>query len=294
MNKNCTVVKKTLLQKFFWHFRNEDKPFSWMMSRVLFYSGFGRFFTINCGKYSIRFFPSGISLAKWSNPKYNINDENILSSLLAPGDVFIDVGANVGTLSLTAASLVGEGGKVYCFEPNRRIFDYLCKNIRLNSFANVIPSNCVVGEKPGEVFFSDQSHDDINKVVSAGSHKLPMTTIDAIAEQISGNIKLLKIDVEGYEKFVLQGSENTLCRIDNIYFEAFDEHFTPYGYTTSNILNYLGDFGFSFFRFDEDGREVAISCKFEATICMNILAKRQGLRHEAESVESCQNGQNHQ
>lgn len=262
------------VERIVWHLRNEKHPLSWIVSRTLFYSRAGRFFTVNCGLYAIRFFPTGLSLMKWLNPSYNIEDEILLRAILQPGDFVIDVGANIGTLSLAAASLVGAEGRVIALEPNRRIFQYLQKNITLNRFDNILPINCAVGDKEGEGFLSDQKDDSQNKIVLEGKEKIKITTIDEQAKDIEGRVKLLKVDVEGYEKFVFLGATKTLSRIDYIYFEVFEAHFSPLGYTTGDLLTFLGKHGFYFSRFDESGREISLGIDFVPSKCMNLLAQR--------------------
>jgi FkbM family methyltransferase len=244
------------------------------VSRFLFYSGAGRLFTVNCGLYKIRFFPSALSLTKWLNPLYGNDDEYFLHKILRPNDTVIDVGANIGTVSLASTSLVGEKGRIIAFEPNPRIFKYLIKNIQLNRFNNVTSLNFAVGDRPGEVCFSDQRYDDQNRILPQGEQKVPMTTLDEQVSTIPGRIRLLKVDVEGYEKFVFMGGAETLARTDYIYFEVDNSHFMPLGYTTSELLQMLKRYGFCFYRIDEGGKEIAVDTDFIPEKCMNILGKR--------------------
>jgi hypothetical protein len=74
-------------------------------------------------------------------------------------------------------------------------------------------------------------------------------------------ITLLKIDVEGYEKFVLEGTTDLLARTQYVYFEAWDRHTERYGYKTLEIANILRLHGF----------EVP---EFDSSQCINVLATR--------------------
>jgi precorrin-6B methylase 2 len=58
-------------------------------------------------------------------------------ALLSPGDVCVDVGANIGYFSLLAARLVGSRGHVYAVEPSSTSYDRLTKNLELNNATNV-------------------------------------------------------------------------------------------------------------------------------------------------------------
>ena len=134
--------------------------------------------------------------------------------------------------------------------------------------------NFAVGDRHGEVCFSDQTHDDQNKIIPSEGQKVAITTIDEQVSSIQGRIKLLKVDVEGYEKFVFMGASKTLARCDYIYLETYDPHFGPLGYTTSELLQMLKNYGFCFYRIDEEGQEIAIDTDFIPEKCMNVLGKR--------------------
>ena len=135
-------------------------------------------FTVNCGLFKIRFFPSAISLQKWLDSSYGNHDERLLRRILRPKDTVIDVGANIGTISLTAAAIVGEKGLVMAFEPNPRVFKYLVENIHINEFGNIIPLNFAVGDRLGYACFSDEKNDDQNSIQQQGGQRVPMTTLD--------------------------------------------------------------------------------------------------------------------
>jgi FkbM family methyltransferase len=262
------------LKRLFWHLKNENRPIFWVVSRFLFYTGMGRLITINCGLYKIRFFPSAISLAKWCNPMYGNDSESFLRGILRPNDTVIDVGANIGSVTLAAASLVGQQGRIIAFEPNPRVFKYLRKNIQLNKFKNITAFNFAVGDRTSEVHFSDQKYDDQNKIIPQGSLKIPLRTLDEQFSTIPGPIKLLKVDVEGYEKFVFKGGIRTLTRTHYIYFEVYDPYFKLLGYTTGELFHFLKNQGFSLFRIDQEGRKVAIDTNYVPEKCMNVLGKR--------------------
>jgi hypothetical protein len=93
-----------------------------------------QFLTVKCQFYRLRFFPTSISAEKWVYPDFRKEDEDFLTSYLRNGDVVIDIGANVGTLTLTAAHLVGASGKVFSIEAHPVIFIYLKDNVALNKF----------------------------------------------------------------------------------------------------------------------------------------------------------------
>lgn len=265
------------IKRLFWHMQHEKDFLGWAVSRFLFCTGIGRLFIIDCGSYKIRFFSSAISLTKWFDPSYGQEDEQFMRKILRAGDIVIDVGANIGSITLAAASMVGAQGRVIAFEPNPRIFIFLTKNVRLNRLDNVTLYNCAVGDKKGEVSLSCPISDDVTKIVPQSDQKTSMATLDEKVSLITGRIRLLKVDVEGYEKFVLLGAAKTLERTDYVYLEVFEDNFAAFNYTTGELIKTLQDFDFCFYRIDEKGNAITIGADFIPDKCMNIVGKRKGI-----------------
>lgn len=181
------------------------------MSRVLWYTQLSKWLVIDRGDNRLRFFPTGSSATIWISPEKRRADEKFIDEYLRPGDVFLDVGANIGTSTLVAAAIVGKSGKVYSVEAHPRIYQYLRANVALNSFYHVQLFNAAVGNTEGTVQFSDKYSDTMNHVVADNGIRVPLRTLNQL---LSGDeltsIELLKIDVEGYEKFVIQGASSVL------------------------------------------------------------------------------------
>ncbi len=73
-------------------------------------------------------------------------ETTLIESVVKPGDVVLDIGANIGYYTLIFARLVGEQGRVYAFEPDPTNFQLLKKNIRANGYHNVVFINKAVAE----------------------------------------------------------------------------------------------------------------------------------------------------
>ena len=160
----------------------------------------------------------------------------------------IDVGANIGTVTLEASVMVGEFGRVFAVEAHPVTFKYLQGNLRLNGVNNVSAYNVALGDTSGTVFFSDEAADDQNSIIINGDGvEIPICPLDdlPIDERV---IALLKIDVEGYERFVLRGAKRTLEVTECIYFESWDQHFRKYGYTSNDLCEFLRKCGFQLFK----------------------------------------------
>ena len=77
----------------------------------------------------------GQSIEKYGD--YCEHEVALFKQICHPGNVVIDVGASIGPHTLALSRLVGNGGRVYAFEPQRIVFQTLCANIALNSITNV-------------------------------------------------------------------------------------------------------------------------------------------------------------
>ena len=231
-------------------------------------------FSINCGKYSLRFYPSAFAVALWADPDRRRSAHSFFHDYLRPGDVVIDVGANIGTVTLDSAFIVGESGKVFAIEAHPRTFNFLTKNIQHNHVSNVNAYNTAIGATNGIVSFSNKvnSDDTVNSVMTnPGGIKIEMCRLYVMPIK-EHKIALLKIDVEGYEKFVLEGARRITERTDVIYFESGDEHYLKYGYRCSELFKLLIGWGFTLFRINQEKKISLISLDYAAND--NILAVR--------------------
>src|SRR5580658_6921217 len=76
-------------------------------------------------------------------------ETQIVQCFLRPGDVFVDIGANIGWYTIVAASIVGCDGHVYAFEPARDNFELAARNLILNDLQNVTLEQMAVTDRAG-------------------------------------------------------------------------------------------------------------------------------------------------
>jgi FkbM family methyltransferase len=156
--------------------------------------------------------------------EWDVN-EKILSSL-RKGDLFIDVGANVGYYSVIAGKIVGESGQVISVEPVPSTARVLDINLKLNGLKNVVvvPKaawniDCLLDLQVPRGFFGlssvHESQGTFNKVNVEG---FPLDDLSDV-----GNVRLLKIDAEGSEYMVLEGATRLLERTEFVVLEASDQ-----------------------------------------------------------------------
>jgi len=130
------------------------------------------------------------------------------------GAVVYDVGANVGIYSLLASLRAGPSGKVYAFEPLERNLQHLRRHITLNNLQNCTVFEEAVCNEQGTRRFSTAASDSCTARLSPdGEIRVPSTTLDTC---IYGAKRLrtpdiIKIDVEGAELEVLEGSHRALA-----------------------------------------------------------------------------------
>ncbi len=153
-----------------------------------------------------------------------------LISQVSEGTI-LDIGASVGFITVRAARHLGSRGDVLAFEPHPVRFQYLERNLQLNDLQNVAAFQCALGDHSGVAVLHDVDPRwgprpiDATMMVETGgrSYEVPVRTVDEVlAEHPRPKIRLVKIDVEGYEPQVLGGMTNTLRQRPPIVFEALN------------------------------------------------------------------------
>ena len=235
-------------------------------------TGACRFITIKQRGYRLRFHAANLSSQLWIDPQGRDAALAFFRDYLKPGDTVIDVGANVGDTVLTSATRVGPEGHVIGIEAHPRTFTFLQENVNLNGLANVTLVNSAVGASSGNVRFSNDRRDDMNRI-DGGDLEVGMARVDDFVGNTDA-IALMKIDVEGYEKFVLEGAAQTLSRTACVHIEVSALHFRRFGYTTRAVLDLLTGSGLQLFRLLEPNGLVAVSADFDPELFENVVALR--------------------
>jgi FkbM family methyltransferase len=151
-------------------------------------------------------------------------EREFLNRFLRPGDVFIDVGANVGIYTLIAAIRVGPSGQVIAFEPSTTSYERLVDNVRLNNFPHVSCQKLALSDDEGESILmqSVDGYDAWNSLAKPTMGQsftnervclMPWTKF-AREHGLVGSTRMMKIDVEGWEARVLAGGEEIFSRTD--------------------------------------------------------------------------------
>lgn len=179
-----------------------------------------------------------------------------IKAALRPGQVCLDVGANVGWHTLLMASLVGPGGRVFAFEPNASTRERLTKVIANNGFSQVVIREEALSDQVGFGWFQApragtlwDGTGHLAMQEETDCWHLPCATVDSVVRS-SGldRLDLIKIDVEGWELRVLRGSVHSIERFrPRIIFE-FDPHYmTRCGADSADILELFQSLDYELF-----------------------------------------------
>jgi FkbM family methyltransferase len=146
--------------------------------------------------------------------EYSEGEVDLFRQCLRPGDVALDIGANLGAHTLPLAQLVGPSGTVFAFEPQRILFQILCGNVALNEIPNVHALPVALGRAAGRTKVPALDYRGGNNFggVSVGSQHGEDVLVITLDQLELSKVNLIKIDVEGMEIDVLAGAKATLAR----------------------------------------------------------------------------------
>jgi len=168
--------------------------------------------------------------------------------VLQPGDLFVDVGANVGSYVIWAGELGAEG---VALEPAADTYALLVENVALNGYP-IKTIQAAAGATAGTARFTS-GRDTVNRLDPEGSVEATVMTIDSIVDDriVAG----LKIDVEGFEIDVLRGCEHALSehRIRLIQLEWNETSMAAVGADRQSVVDLLDKYGYGLFRPDRAG-----------------------------------------
>lgn len=172
----------------------------------------------------------------------------VWSRSLQPGDLFVDVGANIGSYALWAGEL---GADVIALEPAQDTFALLQENVALNGYS-VRTIQAAVGAACGTARFTS-GRDDRNCLDPEGNVETPIVTIDSVVGDrvVAG----MKIDVEGFEIEVLDGCERALSehRLKLVQLEWNSTSQTGTGADRRPVADLLAKHGYGLYRPDASG-----------------------------------------
>lgn len=203
---------------------------------------------------------------------FEAEEIRFVSDWLRAGDTFVDMGANFGLYTLAGAKAVGRAGKVVAVEPLRRNIRRLRWNQLLNLRFNIAVVRAAAGDREGATDFFECEQPAYSGFKATGAPapvravRVQVTTLDAILERLRpGKVRLIKIDVEGFEWAALRGASKTL---ENdrpaILLEFSDVRTRPHGYSAGELGRWLEGKGYRLYRFAGGGKLAPLDLGQEA------------------------------
>lgn len=207
--------------------------------------------------------------------EYESENTRIFRSLIPKGGTVLDIGTNFGWFAILFSKWVGKNGSVHGFEPVPTLFDYAKDAQQLNSpLPQLAINNIGLSNKSGGTLtihtFEGLPHghasaSDLGRS-DAIAHVCAVDTLDEYVQKNQvGPIDFIKIDVEGYELFVMEGGRETL-RVENapvISFELNLECLRSLDIRPERLGHFLEEMGYSeFFRISK-GQLERVSSKLE-------------------------------
>jgi FkbM family methyltransferase len=190
--------------------------------------------------------------------------------LFRNGDI-LDIGANIGYTAALFAAAADPDARVYAFEPEPFNFRLLQATVQDRKLGNkVIPVHSAVGETSGEIdlWINDHHHADhriATDILRAKSERtqeefvrVPIVSIDEFLSRpsVGRRIRLIKIDVQGYELVVCRGMADVIAQQTNasIAIEYMPEAMQDLGYDASALLNWFQEREFKMYSLGRSGK----------------------------------------
>jgi FkbM family methyltransferase len=198
---------------------------------------------------------------------YEPAETRFVRAALRPGDVFIDVGANVGWFTLLASTIVSDTGKIYAFEPRAETGDHLEKTVTLNRLENQITVyRYALSDTEGKAFLNWAKDTDnpggsflADQVASERmeAQLVPLRQLDQLGLE---RVDFMKVDVEGAEMRVFRGARATLERCRPVILSELSPEMLERGSGahTDAFFAFFKEFGYRCFTIDmqRDSEEI--------------------------------------
>lgn len=205
---------------------------------------------------------------------------------LQPGMVMLDVGAHIGEYTLLAAELVGSSGQIHAFEPQAQIFPILTESVQINKFKHVVLNCAAVSDRVGKVEFqvlNEPSMSSIRKQSNPAEIETKIVAVDCTALDTywgdrTDKIDLIKVDVEGAEKFVFQGATKLMSlpsdRAPTWVFEYAPIAYADFNYPAEEILTLLKNFDYEIWQYSGIGQIEPFDPDAQLADIVNLVATK--------------------
>lgn len=187
---------------------------------------------------------------------------DLIKKILQPGDVFLDIGANIGYFSLLAANKEPTS-KIISFEPVECLFQKLEKNISINNIGNITALHVAIGEinAERELFISTPDNLGMSSFqepenYSGKKEKVRVISIDHWFKKAKlSRVDLVKLDIEGSELAALRGMQEVLQNFRPVVIAEINPGtLALFNLTPADIFDYLNKLDFIAYLITETGK----------------------------------------
>lgn len=235
---------------------------------------------------------------------YNWRNVAIAHAVCRPGDTIVEVGANVGTETVSFSDLVGEQGTVHAFEPFPANVECLRRNAAQTRYRNISIYPVALSDRQGKVRFavplatnSGTGHviDSALKTSATRTNEqsveVACETLDSLSTKIGG-ARLLAIDAEGHEVAILKGALRYLSSYKPaIIVEVVDDLLAPSGGQPEDVAHELRPLGYELFEIRRFGTRPIRADTHDVPRRGDWLAlpdsNREGIRRINRTLERC-------
>ena len=209
-----------------------------------------------------------LDLSNWSERRtfflarfYDLPTQLFVKQFVRLGDSFVDVGGNIGMITLLAARRVGASGRVHTFEPNPAAFERLRAAIEANALAHVTARPLALSDAPGELTLSVlHNHTGMGTLAPlpekdrakvTGHYTVPVARGDDVLPPRLRGPLTIKIDVEGYECHALRGLGATIDRLrPAVVAEALPQTLSRAGESVESLCGLMHCHGYATYALD--------------------------------------------
>ena len=218
----------------------------------------------------------------WTHAPREQPEQEAMRRVVAPGDVALDIGANMGIHTVLLARLVGPRGRLFAFEPNSALLPTLRRTVA--GLPNASLYTCALSDEPvRSAFFipaddtkasladwTDEAIDGVAREDSCERRRLD----DMVGEGTIAQPDFIKCDVEGAELLVFRGAREVLDRRDApiVLFEVNAYTCQGFGFGTSDAKDFLANLPTARYRFFEVKDDGALPAITTLTPWCNVLA----------------------
>ena len=198
------------------------------------------------------FAPALLTYSIFANKQTRHTDIDLAKKYTPVGGIMVDVGGNIGSITIPVAEHVGPTGAVHIFEPSPKFFEIITSNISLNNFSDRVTAHQVaLGSRIDTVYLNESVDDDTTNHIAAAGTAVQQDTLDSFTSTLP-HIDFLKIDVEGYELEVLKGATDTLQKTETLFIEFIPKQLERCGSDPQEVLVILRTH-FTIYTLEADG-----------------------------------------